>query len=517
MRRFKSELCKGCTSRDIVLWFCRPRSQPSFAGVLLALPIMLLNKARFVVLSAFLALCACVHHAGYLTASGVHEDLVGQTISEVRSGFVEEARRSVGRLADPAQVLKDQVGNAKYEIWQWSVHDRFGAFLRWDWLAFRDGVAVQVGSGPVSASGVESAYVQLRDFGRIDVDKLDDIRKQAIEQSRVDPICGLVKGPQYGERGMVAIIRAPAESSWKYMSVVVEYRDPKVLGEVDFYMSPTSEGAYSGVVRLWSRKLCYCRIMRMDVRLTSRDAAVFRVLDGSQTLWEVPLRLLSHEARLGEEPSLPASSSGTGWIEEHGLVVTNLHVVKGADRIAVDLADGRSLDASLAASDPNNDLALLRISGGDLPIGLATRREPAEVGEDIIALGYPLTRLLGDSLKMGRGSVSSAVGLGGDVTQMQIDAPVHPGNSGGPVLSMDGKVVGVVVARVNDGALLRDAGVIAQNINYAIKASYIEPLWPMVKDRKHVGSVAVARGLAPQDIVKAVQGAVVKVRATRAQ
>ena len=82
---------------------------------------------------------------------------------------------------------------------------------------------------------------------------------------------------------------------------------------------------------------------------------------------------------------------------------------------------------------------------------------------------------------------------------------------------MDGKVVGVVVARVNDGALLRDAGVIAQNINYAIKASYIEPLWSMVKDRKHVGSVAVARGLAPQDIVKAVQGAVVKVRATRAQ
>jgi len=216
-------------------------------------------------------------------------------------------------------------------------------------------------------------------------------------------------------------------------------------------------------------------------------------------------------------------SSGTGWVEEHGLVVTNYHVVNKSSLIRVHLSDGRSSTAALLAGDSAIDLALLKVDLEAMPLGIRIREKPAALGEDVLTLGYPLTQVLGSSLKMGRGSVSSVTGFEGSASRIQIDVPVHPGNSGGPVVAFDGQVLGVIVSRISDREFIRDHGFIAQNINYAIKADYLRPLIaacvaaldPQVLSVRP--TIEVAPGASVQDAVKALQQAVVRVESVRAK
>jgi len=239
---------------------------------------------------------------------------------------------------------------------------------------------------------------------------------------------------------------------------------------------------------------------------------------GDWASFEYTFRLVDMDdpaAKSGASPALPAVSSGTGWLEEHGFVVTNHHVIQGARSIEVVFSDGRKETASVAAHDPHNDLALLRLNSSEMPPGLRVRDAAADLGEGVITLGYPLTDILGDSIRMGRGSVNAVTGLNDDASRIQIDAPVHPGNSGGPVLSMDGEVLGVVVSRVKDSLVIREAGVIAQNINYAIKVGYLRPLLSTISDKETHKTVQVIEGAAVEDVVKAAQRSVVRIRCQR--
>lgn len=94
--------------------------------------------------------------------------------------------------------------------------------------------------------------------------------------------------------------------------------------------------------------------------------------------------------------------------------------------------------------------------------------EPARLNSDVTVAGFPLPDLLG-GLNVTRGAVTSLKGLGGDGINMQISAPVQPGNSGGPVLNAAGQVVGVVVAKLDAGAVARLYDDIPQNVNFAIR------------------------------------------------
>ncbi len=89
---------------------------------------------------------------------------------------------------------------------------------------------------------------------------------------------------------------------------------------------------------------------------------------------------------------------------------------------------------------------------------------PARLNSDVTVVGYPYADLL-SGLNVTRGAVSSLKGMGGDPTKMQITAPVQPGNSGGPVISADGKIVGVVVSRL----VSNDVDDIPQNVNFAVR------------------------------------------------
>jgi len=93
-----------------------------------------------------------------------------------------------------------------------------------------------------------------------------------------------------------------------------------------------------------------------------------------------------------------------------------------------------------------------------------------------MTLGYPLVGLQGQEQKANFGRVNALSGTAGDIRYIQIDAPIQPGNSGGPLINRAGEVVGVVSATLNQQVVISEANALAQNVNYAIKIDYVIPL-----------------------------------------
>lgn len=156
--------------------------------------------------------------------------------------------------------------------------------------------------------------------------------------------------------------------------------------------------------------------------------------------------------RFFEMPPMPgvprrAEGAGSGFIiDPEGYVVTNHHVVAGADEIRVTLADGRQLEATIVGDDPQMDLALLELDVDErLPHVEFADSDAVRVGDWVIAIGNPFG--LGGSVSVG---VVSARGRdirsGPYDDYLQIDAPMNHGNSGGPVLDVNGEVIGVSTA-----------------------------------------------------------------------
>ncbi len=193
-----------------------------------------------------------------------------------------------------------------------------------------------------------------------------------------------------------------------------------------------------------------------------------RLVDGIATLaalLEPPAAAPTPDSRVAQAPEVvPAAGYGTGFlVTASGDVLTNRHVIAACARLSI---DGQA--ARVIAEDKVFDLALLRAEGlvGHAPAPFA--QDPARLNSDVTVAGYPLPELLG-GLNITRGAVTSLKGIGGDGINMQISAPVQPGNSGGPVLNGAGQVVGVVVARLSDSYAMKTYDTVPQNVNFAIR------------------------------------------------
>ncbi|WP_417809590.1 S1C family serine protease [Thioclava sp.] len=163
------------------------------------------------------------------------------------------------------------------------------------------------------------------------------------------------------------------------------------------------------------------------------------------------------------EPS-DASGTGTGFlINTEGVLLTNAHVVDGCSSIKVN-----GHQANLLASSNTFDLAAISVPGAPLGEPLQFSTKSAGLNADITIAGYPLHGLLG-GLNVGRGSISALKGLRGDEINLQISAPVQPGNSGGPAVDRFGNVVGVVVSKLDAVEIADLTGDIAQNVNFAVR------------------------------------------------
>jgi S1-C subfamily serine protease len=168
--------------------------------------------------------------------------------------------------------------------------------------------------------------------------------------------------------------------------------------------------------------------------------------------------------------------SGTGSvISPSGFILTAAHVVEDSEYLEVVTSEGKFL-ASVLSLDATNDVALIKVErtfSNTIPLG---RSGEVRLGASVSTIGFPNIDIQGLSPKVTKGLISGENGFQNDVRLWQISVPVQPGNSGGPLLDQKGRVVGIVVSQLNCHQAMEATGSIPQNVNYAIKASYFEPL-----------------------------------------
>ena len=193
-----------------------------------------------------------------------------------------------------------------------------------------------------------------------------------------------------------------------------------------------------------------------------------------------------------EDYSKKQKSSGTGYaISSNGIIVTNNHVIDGANSIVVRGVNSdfnKTFKAKILITDKNNDLALIQIddyeftSLGTIPYTI--KIGTVGVGENIFVLGYPLRATMGDEIKLTNGIISARTGFQGDITSYQISAPIQPGNSGGPLFDSQGNIIGIINAKL----------VGAENASYAVKASYLTNLIDLLPNPPRLQTLSLLTG-----------------------
>lgn len=197
----------------------------------------------------------------------------------------------------------------------------------------------------------------------------------------------------------------------------------------------------------------------------------------------------------GNPMEVPAGAGTGAVIDDEGGIITNNHVVEGAQNLIVTTAGGEDLEAELVATAPSRDLALIRVpETGDLaPLPLGDS-ESLEVGEPVVAIGNALG-LDAEDLTVSVGIVSAkdrtiSVGQGSLSNLIQTDAAINPGNSGGPLINRHGEIVGINTAIAAN----------AQNVGFAIAVDTVKE----VLDRLQAGLGEPYLGVAIVDNSEAV-------------
>jgi serine protease Do len=165
---------------------------------------------------------------------------------------------------------------------------------------------------------------------------------------------------------------------------------------------------------------------------------------------------------------------GTGFVvRSDGFILTNQHVIEGASAVAVTLASGKELPATVVAQDATHDLAVLHVAQDGLPALTLGTSDNLAMGESVVAIGYALDLSGGPTVTAGIISslertidVQDAEAVRHYTGLLQTDAALNRGNSGGPLLALDGSVVGVNVAGGNG----------VENIGFAIPIAAAAPL-----------------------------------------
>ncbi|MGE0581805.1 MAG: S1C family serine protease [Steroidobacteraceae bacterium] len=224
-------------------------------------------------------------------------------------------------------------------------------------------------------------------------------------------------------------------------------------------------------------------------------------------------------------------------VDAAGHIVTNHHVIDNAERVSVQLADGRQALASIVGRDPDTDLAVLRVDLGKLPVMPFGRSDQLRVGDVVLAIGNPvgLTQSVTQGIVSGTGR--GQLGVATFENFIQTDAPINFGNSGGALVNTNGELIGI-----NTAVLAKNLGV--EGIGFAIPVNLVRGVMQEILDHGRVirgsigvvlaevdeqqarelglaragivitnlvaGSPAVAAGLRPGDLITSVAGNAVR-------
>ena len=180
-------------------------------------------------------------------------------------------------------------------------------------------------------------------------------------------------------------------------------------------------------------------------------------------------------------------ATGTGFLfSSSDYVITSYHVIHGAKSIRVRLINGDRIDATVALKDTNNDIAILKLSQSPTSrqnIIILGDSSSVKTGDRVFTYGFPLVDLLGDAEpRYSEGFINSLSGISNDPRLFQVSIPIQPGNSGGPVFNEKGELIGIATSSIDSVQTQKVFGATPQNVNFAIKSSYVKSLLPNLPD-----------------------------------
>ena len=300
-----------------------------------------------------------------------------------------------------------------------------------------------------------------------------------LKNKELDPIEGVWMQTGYG---LVGIVKQ-GDNYKKYLINVEE----GLNGSIETtYFKTAGEKIYSSMVRIdfartkggeftgkWYHGTSTGTLILKNENYAEGFVDQYAIDPNHQLIRQWPLDLYVHNKKINPDTKDFEGSEGSGdlvsgsgfFINNDGLVVTNAHVIKGCKSDKKINILNKSSSFKVLAKDSSLDLALLETKHNNRSYLKLADEDIGKV-EKVIVAGYPLGKFLSDDLKFTEGIVSSLKGFQGSTHEMQIDAAINQGNSGGPVVNENGDLVGVAVATLSKE--------LTEGINFAIKSSALE-------------------------------------------
>jgi uncharacterized protein len=179
-------------------------------------------------------------------------------------------------------------------------------------------------------------------------------------------------------------------------------------------------------------------------------------------------------------------TAGTGFsLGSSSYILTNYHVVRNAKLIKIKYLSGESAIAEVIVKDESSDIAFLKpesfskLPGANISLGDSTEMR---LGDKVFTIGFPMSNILGQQPRYSEGVINSLAGVGDDPKVFQVSIPIQKGNSGGPLFNQKGEVVGIVSSSLDSANTFQVFGNAPQNVNFAIKSTFVKNLLPMIPD-----------------------------------
>ena len=312
------------------------------------------------------------------------------------------------------------------------------------------------------------------------INETEDSLKQYFLTNKIDLLEGIYKSYQSDGIGYYKFAIKKYNDKYKAIILESEYKAWK-QGEVKAYFEPSSMTGFYSVKWFSGNKTSSETFANMEnPALLSVEFKNNKSDEKIQNKFIKMFPTVTNEA-INKNQGIKATGSGF-FISSNGCIATNAHVINGAKTIWVSISNEIGTfkySTKVLLSDTKNDVALLQITDekfkglSSIPYSVV---EKADIGEKVFTIGYPLNDIMGNNYKLSDGIISAKSGIEDDIRFYQISVPLQPGNSGGPLFNSEGNIIGLTTSRLNSKAV----GTQIENVNYAIKSSYLLNLYNML-------------------------------------
>lgn len=390
--------------------------------------------------------------------------------------------------------------NCKNEV----VHSNTGGAMGWS-LQDDYNKATKRAFSQISSMSYNYNSSKTPQFEFPEVEKLAETEesiKEYLSANKLDALEGIYKS--YQTEGMPYYKIGIIKKGDNYKAIILE-SDLKYwkVGEVKAVFEQSSMKGFYSVKWYMGNKTPYETFANMDNEaLLSIELKDQKTGEKRQDKFIKMFPAASSDVTFKKDNS---KASGSGFfLTTNGIIATNAHVVEGASNIEITVSNEVGVftyKTKVLLVDSKNDVALLQIDDdkfkglSKIPYGVT---ENSDVGSKVFTIGYPLNDVMGSNFKVTDGIISAISGIGDDMRYYQISVPLQPGNSGGPLFNKEGNIIGITSAKLNEKAV----GTQIENVNYAIKSSYLLNLYNMLPNSTKLSSTSEVSARELQEQVK---------------